>query len=332
MRGRGRAAQGMVALLLAWLAAQGASAQPSEGVESTGGSDAELLDEIAFPGLPRGLLRIGLGSGLAPGAESDDSEISVAAPGGRISLQAPIGTRASARAFAAVGTQLYDVRHESALFEDCGACPAPDQFYAATLGVQGGLQLNDDWSLIYAQERWALLAEGFGKARWEDGAFERSLESGVILALGYELPRRLRIAAGVQVGVEFDGGEVSVSPTGTFRWDAMPWLRVRNRGLGLELELRAIRRLELFAAGYRNSDRFRLRSRAGLPSGAEFRDRRWQVGAGFEWKLWRWLRLAAEVGAIVDRELSIRASGEDDLDSVRVDPSPYVDLRLEFRP
>jgi hypothetical protein len=253
-------------------------------------------------------------------------------PGGRISLQAPLGKRASARAFATVATHLYDVRRERELFSGCDACPAPDQFYSTALGLQGALQVNDGWHLLRADERWALLAEGTGRARWEDGAFDRSLEAGTLLGVGYELPKRLRLALGAQIEIAADGGEVSVSPTGSFRWDPTPWLRVRNRGFGLELEARAHKRLELFAAGYRSSDQFRLRSRAGLPAGAEFDDRRWQVGAGFEWRLLGWLRLAGEAGAIVDRQLTLSASGEDDLDSRGVDASPYVDLRLEFRP
>lgn len=322
----------IAALLLVGAAAPHAAAQSSGDIPRTPGAESPDLDEIVFPGLPKDRLRIQLGTGFAPAADASDSEVSVAIPGGRLTLQVPIGDHGSAETFAAFSTSEYDVNHANALFEDCDACPAPDDFYSASLGAQGAVQLNHGWDLIRPGERWALLAEVSGGASWEEGAFERSLRSGVVLALGYELPKRLRVALGAKIGVAFDGTEVSISPTGAFRWDVTPWLRLRNRGFGLELDLRAVKHLDLFVAGYRRGDDFRLRSRAGLPSGAKFEDRRWQVGLGLEWKLWRQLRLLAEAGAIVDRKLSVSASGEGTLDSVRVDPSPYLSLRLEFRP
>jgi hypothetical protein len=322
-----------VAALLLAVPAPEAMAQPSESLEpARGGAEGVELDDFVFPGLPRGLLRLELGSGFAPPADAGGSEVALAVPGARLRLQAPIGVRASVQAFAAFASSLYEVDHASELFEDCDACPAPDDFYSTSLGAQGALLLNDSRYLIRPGERWALVGEAYWRARFAQGAFERSLTTGTVIGLGYELPAKLRVAVGAQIDVALDGGEVSVRPTGAFRWDITPIWRLHNRGFGLELELRPMRRFELFASGYRSSDHFRLRSRSGLPAGANFRDRRWQVGAGFEWKLWRWLRLRGEAGAILDRRLAVRASGEGTLDSSGVDPSPYVDLRLELRP
>jgi hypothetical protein len=322
----------IAALLLVGVAAPHAAAESSEDVPRTPGGASPDLDEIVFPGLARDLLRIQLGAGFMSVADAEDSEVRVVSPGGRLTLQVPVGDEGSVEVFGAFSTSEYDVNHASALFEGCGECPVPESFYAASVGAQGAVQLNHGWDLIFSGERWALLSEASVGASWEEGAFERSLDSGVVLALGYEIPKRLRLALGAKIGVAFDGGEVSISPTGAFRWDVTPWLRVRNRGFGLELDLRAVKHLDLFAAGYRTGDGFRLRSRAGLPSGAKFEDRRWQVGFGVEWKVWRQLRVLAEAGAMVDRQLSVSASGDGELDSVRVDPSPYFDLRIEFRP
>lgn len=327
------AAIGIAALLLCAVAAPESSAQVSDDIEpARSGAEAVGLDDFLFPGLPQGLLRLELGSEIAPAADAGGSEVAVAIPGARLRLQAPVGSRASAQVFAAFSSHLYEVRDESDLFADCEACPAPDDFYSTSLGAQGALLLNRASYLFRDGERWALVAEGFWKARWEEGAFERSQTVGTVVGLGYDLPARLRLALGAQINVSFDGRSVSVQPTGAFRWDITPVLRLHNRGFGAELEFRAFRRLELFAAGYRHSDSFELRSRAGLPSGPGFSDRRWQVGAGFEWRLWRWLRLRAEAGAIVDRRLEVSADGEGSLDSTDVDPSPYLDLRLELRP
>jgi len=322
----------IAALLLVGSAAPHAAAESTEDVPRTPGGASPDLDEVVFPGLPEGRLRVQLGAGFLPDADAEDSEVLAVTPGGRLTLEVPVGDLGSAQTFAAFSSSEYAVNHAGALFEECSACPVPDSFYSASVGAQGAVQLNHGWDLIRSGERWALLGEASLGASWEDGAFERSLGSRVVLGLGYEIPKRLRLALGAQIGVSFDGGEVSVSPTGAFRWDVTPWLRLRNRGLGAELDLRAVKRLDLFVAGYRTGNSFRLRSRTGLQSGAEFEDRRWQVGLGLEWKLWRRLRLLAEAGAMVDRELSVSASGEGTLDSVQVDPSPYVDLRLEFRP
>ena len=306
------------------------------------GSSGGGLDDFVVPGLPQGLLRFEIGSGFAPSADAGGSAVAVATPGGRLRVQAPLGSRASGQAFIGFGTSLYDVQDSNDLFGDsaCDAdggsegrrCPNPDEFFSASIGAQAAYLLNPFSYLIRDGERWALVGEGFWRARWERGAFERSLKTGGIVAFGYDLPKRLRVAVGVQFDVPLDGGGVSVQPTGAFRWNITPVLRLQNRNFGLQLQLKATRRLEIYAAGYRSSDGFRLHSRSGLPSGAEFDDRRWQVGAGLEWKLWRWLRLRGEAGAIVDRRLSIRANGEGTLADQDVDPSPYIDLRFEVRP
>lgn len=327
------------ALLLAAFVARSAMAQPSEGGSSTRPGGEGGIDDFAVPGLPQGVLRFEMGSGYAPSASAGGSEVEVATPGGRLRFQGPISQRAVAQAVIGFGTSLYDVNDSVDLFADCTArdgspreCPTPDEFYSGSFGAQIAYLLNPYTYVVFQGERFALVGEGFWRARWERGAFEDSLKVGTIVALGYDLPKRLRVAIGAQVDVALDGGNVSVQPTGAFRWDITPVLRLQNRGFGLQLQSDVFRRLELYAAGYRNSDGFRLHNRAGLPSGAEFNDRRWQVGAGFEWKLWRWLRLKGEAGAIVDRRLSVQANGEGTLADQDVDPSPYIDLRFEVRP
>jgi hypothetical protein len=291
------------------------------------------IDEPIFPGLPSGALRLWLDSRFQPAADVGDTEVSLIEPGAKLRAQAPLGRRVGLQLTANFRTSRYDVEDESALFDACaGTCPAPDEFYATSLAIQTAVQLNDTGYLLRDGERWALLGEGIGRARWEPGAFENSLTGGGGLALGYELPDRLRVALGAHVESSLAGGKPSVSPTVAFRWDVAEWVRLRNRGLGLQLEFRASRHFELFVAGYRTSSRFRLDSRPGLPSGALFRDRQWLVGGGVEWKPWRLLRLAVEAGAVVDRRLSLSASDEGTLDSAIADPSPYVGVRLEIRP
>jgi hypothetical protein len=324
------------ALALHAFVAGGAEADPnppSVSAGPTGVDESIAIDEPIFPGLPSGALRLWLDSRFEPDAEVGDAEVSLVEPGVKLRLRAPLGRRVGLQLTAAFRTSRYDVDDESALFEDCaGTCPAPDEFYATSLAAQTAVQLNDAGYLLWDGEHWALLVEGIGRARWESGVFEDSLTGGGGLAIGYELPRRLRVALGAHIESSLGGGGVSVSPTVALRWDVAEWARLSNRGLGLQLELRPSRHFELFVAGYRTSSRFLLDSRPGLPSEALFRDRQWLVGGGIELKPWRLLRVAVEAGAIVDRRLSLRANDEGTLDSASADPSPYVAVRLEIRP
>lgn len=335
------AVAGRIALLLmlASLCAQEAAAQPTEGEGPTRGGSEGGLDNFVVPGLPKGLLRVEIGSGYAPSASADGSEVAVATPGIRLRVQGPLSERVGAQAFLGIGTSLYDIQDSGELFSDCHdeegtplECPAPDEFYGASFGAQAAYLLNPNSYLLFQGERWALVGEGFIRARWERGAFDRSLKVGTIYGLGYELTKRLRVAVGAQVDVALDGGDVSVQPTAAFRWDIVPALRLANRGFGLQLEYRGFKRFELFVAGYRSSDTYRLHNRNGLPSSSEFGDRRWQVGGGVQFRIARWLRLTTEAGAIVDRRLEVRANGEGTLSDQDVDKSPYIDVRLEFRP
>jgi hypothetical protein len=336
---RAAAASRIAVLLCAAFFARGAPAQPAEGGGPTRGGSEGALDDFVVPGLPQGLLRFEIGSGFAPSADAGGSEVEVATPGGRLRVQGPLSERVGAQAFIGFGTTLYDVQDSADLFSDCTdgdgvelECPAPDEFYAASFGAQAAYLLNPNSFLFFQDEHWALVGESFIRARWERGAFENSLKVGTIIAVGYDLPKHLRVAVGAQVDVALDGGDVSAEPTAAFRWDITPAWRFGNRGFGLQLQYREFKRFELFVAGYRSSDGYRLHNRNGLPSGAEFDDRRWQIGGGVEVKFARWLRLKTEVGGIVDRRLSISANGEGTLADQDVDPSPYIDVRLEFRP
>ena len=63
-----------------------------------------------------------------------------------------------------------------------------------------------------------------------------------------------------------------------------------------------------------------------------FRDRQVSVGGGVVFKIYDTLRVAAEAGAIVDRQVSINARDQGRIDSADGDVSPYLSIRAEVRP
>lgn len=333
MRGRAAVLFASLALAAGVARADTAVQGPLPDVAAGPGEESGEIEEPTFPRVVGSeALRFWLESRFLPSDDVGRADLSLVKPGARMRFRAPLGTRLSVQLTAGYAASLYDVDGAPQLFSGCPECPDPNDFHATSVGAQAALLLNQDWHLFRDDESWALLAEGFGRARWEPGAFQDSLTGGGALGFGYELPDRLRIALAVRVESRLDGSGVAVSPTGVFRWDITPDLRLRNRGLGLQLEYRGLHHIEFYASGFRASDQFRLKSRSDLPGDAIFRDRQWLVGAGVELKLVHWLRLLVEAGASVDRQISLRARGEGSLDSLSGDPSPYTELRLEIRP
>ena len=125
-----------------------------------------------------------------------------------------------------------------------------------------------------------------------------------------------------------------MGPTGSFRWNITADLTHRDNGLSVQLEYRLTPNVELFASGYRTTDEYRLRDVSGAPDELTFRDRQVLVGAGFEWKLSRRLRLNLEAGAVSWRKVRLHSDDMGTLISQRGDPSPVPvrrDNLLPFR-
>lgn len=140
-----------------------------------------------------------------------------------------------------------------------------------------------------------------------------------------------RSGLGARVERALDGDGVNVGPSAYFRWDFARKFRLRDRGIGIQIEYRPVPNWQLFLAGFRSSDRFRLDQRPGAPAGMTFRDRQVSVGGGGMVRISHTLRLGAEIGAIVDRRVSVSARDDGRLDSADGDVSPYLSLRAEVR-
>lgn len=309
-------------------AAEGQTPEPSvaNGVEPV------AIDEPAFPApLPKDRVRVWSGAYFAPPTDVGDADLGLIRSELRVRARIPINGVASVQVTGDFRVSSYDT-DGGPLFRDCADCPSPGELYSALLAVQGGYLLNRRWHLFRDDEQWALVGALYGRARWEPGAFDDALTPGLSYGIGYQLPRRLRIAVTGRVERALDGDGVKIAPGGYLRWDITPKTRVRTRGLGLQLEHRPTTRYEIFATAFQSSDRFRLDNRPGLSSAPTFSDRQVAVGGGLVFKVAREFRVTFETGAIVDRRVAVYTRDDDRLDSSGGDISPYFALRGEFRP
>jgi hypothetical protein len=272
------------------------------------------------------------GSFFAPAADFGALDVDLSRPEVQLRLRFPLDDAVSLQLTGNFSASLYDAEGPGPIFEGCPSCPLPNDLYSASLGTQAGYVFKRSRHLFRSDERWALLASAFARARWEPGALGSSFTPGVSFGLGYELPARLRIGISAHVERDLDGAGVDLTPVGYLRWDIAPKLELRNRGVGLQLDYEATDQLDLFATGYRSSDRFRLDDRPGISSGPTLRDVQVLVGGGLVCVFSRAFRLTAEAGAILDRSIRVETRDDGKLDSTRSDASAYVAFRLELRP
>ena len=297
------------------------------------GVEPVLVDDPAFPSpLPKDRVKIWTGAYFAPPADFGDVDLGLTRTELRFRARLPVNTTASVQVTGDFRTSLYDEDGVGPLFADCAECPSPNTLHSALLAVQAGYLLNRSWHLFRSDEQWAVVGALYGRARWETGAFEESATPGLSLGIGYQLPLKLRIAVTARTERALDGDGVAVAPSGYLRWYITPKLKLRNRGLGLELEYRPTSRVEVFVTGFQSRDRFRLDDRPGLSSGPTFSDRQVAVGGGLGFKIAHAFRVTFETGAIVDRRVAVNTRDDDRIDSTDGDISPYFALRAEIRP
>jgi hypothetical protein len=273
-----------------------------------------------------------IGSYFIPPTDFGEVDLGLARPELRVRIPIPVNGVLNLQLTGEFKSSFYDTSGGGRLFEDCAACPSPGELYSTTLALQGGYLLNRSRYLIVEDEQWALVTALYGRARFEPGAFEESVTPGLSLGIGYQLPRRLRIAIAGRIERALDGDGVKISPWGYFRWDPLPKWRLRLRGLGLQLEYRPVPRFQFFVTGFQTSDRFRMDDRPNLGSAPTFRDRRAVVGGGLVIKIFRDLRLSGELGAVVDRRVSLNTRDDGRIDTNRGATAPYFSFRLELRP
>jgi len=303
----------------------------------SGTYDTVNLETPVFPSATpyriRDAFRLRLESRFLPSAGFDGFDADLYQPSLRFRATAPLSKRAVLQLTARFSASLYDFDGRTSFFGVAAGPSDPfDDFFRASLSLQGGFRINEKRWLFVEKEMWSILARAVGGSSWEEGAFGEGLVGAGSLALGYEIDDLIRVAVGVNISSRIDRSGVKLGPVVDLRWNVTDRFTVRNRGRGLQLEYALTPKLEFFTAGFFDGDRFRLDSRPGLPDDLTFRDESVQAGAGFEWKISKHFRLNFEAGAVAWRRLRVKSRSLGDLSKETGDPSAYVDVRFEMRP
>jgi hypothetical protein len=300
--------------------------------------DPTHIPSLEFPGSAvHDALRLHFQSRFVPDAGVGDVHATLYRPELRGRLTVPTSSRSVVRITALGGAGRYVLRGSDPYFGDSL------DVYETRISVQGAYLLNEAGGHLWQEgERWSLMGGLSGGSDFESGAFEDGLWGGVGVGLGFELPGRLQVAVGVSVETSVGSSDVDVGPVGSLRWNLTDAITLRNRGLGLQLEYHWSPKLELFASGFRETDRYALAPGfcppgVSCPGGPRLhdltlQDRMFLAGLGFEYRISRALRVNTEAGAIAWRRLRVHSEDLGTIASRRGDPALYLEIRFEVRP
>lgn len=254
-------------------------------------------------------------------------------PGARLKVTTPVARRAAVRFLVNGNAALYDF---SDVDTELGGVPTTsDPFgdlYATTFRLQGGYRLANPPVLFSEDERWSLLAEGFAKARWEEGAdFGSGVNGGGAVAVGYQIADWLEVVGGFAVETKMLSNKIRIRPVGEFRWRIDEHWTLRSRGRGGIVEYAPNGRLTLFLEGGLRSTSYRLASRPGIGKG-RLRDRRIPVLLGVRWKATRQLRVTLSAGSVIHHKLEIQDNERQKVGDVTAGPAPVFEIRFDLRP
>jgi hypothetical protein len=255
-------------------------------------------------------------------------------PEGRLKLTVPVAKNAGLRLLGTGRVIVYDFDGASDLTgESPGGGDPFGSLNSWTLRLQGAYFLDEDLTLFSKKERWSILVDAFGKARWESGSdLSDSLTWGGTLAVGYKLAERLEVAAGLSIRTKLMKDGIGVGPLIEVDWRINDDWRLRSYGVGLEVERRLTESFRLFARARLEGRSYRLEDRGGTIGKGKIQVRQLPAGLGFRWDLARRLRLTAALGAIAYHRLRVKDEDDDTIGSETADPSPYLTLRFDLRP
>jgi hypothetical protein len=294
---------------------------------------SELVLVPAFPGSRALRLRLETLALPAAGLE-DKGSVDMVRTGLRVRAPLSLTPRLTLQATGRYGLTHYGFDGEQDFFDGARRVSRDPfgVFHDASLSLQSAFVLNPQGHLFFAMERWSLLGEVFGAARWEDDAFGGGMFAGGGLAIGYEFPGRLQLALGVSLRSQIADNSLGVDPIFSLSWRVTQKLTLRTRGRGAQIEYRWSRRFLSYATAFRSGRSWRLEKRQGVPGNSILSDQQLRSGLGFEWLPHSQLRIQLETGVIATRQIEVDVRGSGSLSEIDGQPSAYLVVAFELRP
>jgi hypothetical protein len=253
-------------------------------------------------------------------------------PQARLRITAPVARNAGLQLNVRGGAILFDYDGVSDFFGTPTTADPFNNLYAWTARLQGAYLLNENWTLFSENERWSVIMEGFGKARWEGGSdMSDGFTGGGSLAVGYTLAKRFRMVLGVSLGNKLLKSGLGVSPVFEFDWRINDVWTLRSYGVGLQIERKFGENLRVFARARLESGTFRLANRVGEVGQGSVRFRQLPAGIGVRWDALRQLRFTLMTGAVAYQQLRVKTENDDKFSSESADPAAFLTLRIDVR-
>ena len=316
-----------LSILLAIAVLPASAEPPAPSVLDDSGERDELnsLETLAVLGK---VLRVRFFSEHIPGAEFGPAKVQRWSPEVRLRARFPIAKLAVGQIRGRFRSDRYTTTGDPVFGAYSGPGGAPRKFYQAAIQLAAARDVDFMPKLFSDHEIWSIFAAARWRARWEPGAFSQSMTGGGGVGIGYALSDRLRVVLGIGFESHLGRGGVRVGPLATLHWRVTDRWKIRTRQLGAQIEYAILQPLSIFVTSYRQTSRYALDSTTPEGTLLVFRDRPVMLGSGFKWQITKTLRLAVEGGAVLGRELRLRAGDEIAVDSGTADPHGYFELRL----
>lgn len=254
-------------------------------------------------------------------------------PEGRLRVSFPVADNAALRFIGGGGALLYDFDGASDLFGLGLSAGAPfGNLYTWEARVQGAYRFDEDRTLFFDDERWALVVQGGTRSSWESGSdMSDGLRGAGSIAVGYSLGQNFELALGLSLGSRLLEDGVGVSPLFDVDWRINPNWRIRSYGTGVQIERKLGSDLVLFTRARLETRSYRLGARPGGVGKGAVRVRQVPIGLGLQWSPWRWLRFRAIGGVVAYNELRVKNQANNTLSSITSDAAGYFTLRIDVR-
>ena len=179
-------------------------------------------------------------------------------------------------------------------------------------------------------ERWSWRAGGRIEFAFEDDADPGDgLTGGVFGAVQYAFTEDLSLGFGVAATSRLDD-DALVIPAVAVDWRVSDTVRVRNRGLGLQITADLHETLTVSLYGEYQRREYRLADDNVVRDGI-LRDQRVPVGLQFDWSPTRRLTLSLGGGAVVWQEYRVLDENGRELGDTNSDPAAFISFGGEFR-